>query len=139
MHTAEWLQEVNRLANSGADTSRKFLYLAGPMTGIPHFNFPMFDRVARDLRRKGLNIVSPAELDDPAHRDDLMDSKDGVQSKQEWASYLARDIVICAMPTCRGAVFMDGWEKSKGAQLEHAVIKGLNKPRYKYNEYDGSS
>jgi hypothetical protein len=52
-------------------------YLAGPMTGIPAFNFPAFDLAAADLRAQGIDIVSPAELDDPETRRLNMASPDG--------------------------------------------------------------
>jgi hypothetical protein len=38
------------------------VYIAGPMRGIPEFNFPAFDAAARG-RAMGLEIISPAELD----------------------------------------------------------------------------
>ncbi len=39
------------------------LYLAGPMRGIPGFNFPKFDEVAATLRFIGHTVFSPAEHD----------------------------------------------------------------------------
>ncbi len=39
-------------------------YLAGPMTGIPQFNYPLFDSVSAELRASGYDITSPAEMDD---------------------------------------------------------------------------
>jgi len=54
-----------------------YYYLAGPMTGLPQFNFPEFDRVAASLRSDGLNIISPAELDDSETRDAALSSPDG--------------------------------------------------------------
>ena len=58
------------------------VYIAGPMTGIPQYNFPEFDRVATLLRAMGYDVVSPAELDDPVDRAAALQSIDGsVQTK----------------------------------------------------------
>ena len=53
------------------------VYTAGPMTGIPQFNYPAFERAAAELRRKGYDVVSPAELDDPSDKAAALASKDG--------------------------------------------------------------
>ena len=39
------------------------LYVAGPMRGIPKFNFPLFDEVAEALRHKGHTVINPADMD----------------------------------------------------------------------------
>jgi hypothetical protein len=39
------------------------VYLAGPMTGYPRWNFDAFDEAARQLRSDGHDVVSPHELD----------------------------------------------------------------------------
>ena len=39
------------------------LYVAGPMSGIPHLNHPEFDRMADLLRALGHEVFSPAEKD----------------------------------------------------------------------------
>jgi hypothetical protein len=132
-----WLSRVAELSAMSGTPDEDFFYLAGPMSGVPQFNFPEFDRVAGVLRDGGYNIVSPAELDDPADRRDALSSAHGdhqdVKGKQ-WSDFLARDVVICAMPTCRGAVLLPGWEKSKGAQLETFVLDRLGKPLFLFHE-----
>ena len=57
-------------------TPKKY-YLGGKMSGIPQFNFPLFDRAAANLRNHGFDIVSPAELDDPETRKAALASVDG--------------------------------------------------------------
>lgn len=41
----------------------KSIYVSGPMTGLPMFNFPSFDAVAAILREQGHNVFSPADND----------------------------------------------------------------------------
>jgi len=40
---------------------RSFIYISGPMTGLPDHNFPAFYEAAEHLKRLGWNPVNPAE------------------------------------------------------------------------------
>ena len=41
------------------------LYIAGPMTCLPEYNFPAFHSTAAHLRGMGHEVLNPAELPDP--------------------------------------------------------------------------
>lgn len=88
------------------------LYLAGPMSGLPDFNYPAFIDTARKMRRAGFIVVNPAENGLPAHAN--------------WGLHMRRD--LHAMLDCQGIALMDGWESSKGAQLEISVARALEMP-----------
>jgi hypothetical protein len=97
-------------------------YLAGPMTGIPQFNFPAFHEAAAKLRAAGYVIQSPAEMDDPKTTAAAMASPDGKPGSgspngDTWGDFLARDVKIIA-DGVHGIILMPGWEKSRGARLE---------------------
>ncbi len=103
------------------------LYLAGPMTGSPSFNFPLFYKVTAELRAQGIEIISPAELDQQLGiADAAMASKDGALDAQgkaaghTWGDLLARDVKIVA-DEVDGIVFLPNWQLSKGAKLEAFV------------------
>ena len=100
-------------------------YLAGPMTGRPKFNFPAFDAAAELLRRRGWEIISPAELDDPATRAAALASPDGAPGSgtangETWADFLSRDVKVIA-DEVDAVILLNGWEESKGARLEAFV------------------
>jgi hypothetical protein len=40
----------------------KRVYLSGPMTGIPEFNFPAFNAEASRLRALGFDVVNPVDI-----------------------------------------------------------------------------
>lgn len=114
----------------------KSFYLAGPMTGIPQFNFPAFEEAANSLRNRGFKIVSPAELDSPAVREFCMASPDGKYSNnniagETWGQMLTRDVRIVA-DEVDGVVLLPGWENSRGARLEAFVAKLCNKEFFDY-------
>lgn len=100
------------------------VYLAGPMSGIPQFNFPEFFRVAKLLRESGYEVVSPAE-EDYKHGVGQVAEKsiDGDPTKlaESWGTILARDVRLIADDGIEGIVFLPGWEKSRGARLEASV------------------
>lgn len=86
------------------------LYLSGPMTGLPHLNFPAFFAEARRLRDLGYDVVNPAEINpDP---------------DAEWVDCLKMDIK--ALLDCDGIAMLPGWQTSRGARLEHHIASTLS-------------
>lgn len=78
------------------------------MTGYPEFNHPAFHAKAAQLRAAGEDVINPADNDAEIGLD------------QPWDTYLRRDLVLLA-ERCDKIALLDGWEKSKGATLEHHV------------------
>jgi hypothetical protein len=102
------------------------LYVAGPMTGYKSFNIPDFDAAAARLRAGGYEVISPAELDDPAIRAISLASPDGAIATlnshgQTWGDFLARDVKLISDGSFDGIVVLPGWERSRGARLETFV------------------
>lgn len=89
---------------------KSLLYIAGPMTGLPEHNFPLFRSVAALYQAKGYHIISPAE---------------GVtDTTQPWESYMRRAIGLLSQ--CDGIVLLPGWHQSKGALLEYKIAVALD-------------
>lgn len=93
------------------------LYLAGPMTGVPLFNFPLFDECAARLRAKGFEVVNPAE------EDRRLDGFDPVADHAKpFVHYMRRDLPL--VMACDGVAVLPGWQRSKGARLEvHVALE----------------
>lgn len=107
------------------------LYLAGPMRGIPHFNFPAFHKAAADLRSEGYEVFSPAEADNDHHGTDISagnvdgdEDKAGKEHGFNLREALLRDLTyICEK--AEGIALLPGWEKSKGVAAERATALAL--------------
>jgi nucleoside 2-deoxyribosyltransferase len=84
------------------------IYIAGPMTGIPEYNYPAFNELAEHLREAGWDVVNPAEL---------------CTHQMTWAQCMRADIK--ALVDCTHIYMLDGWRQSKGAKLEHAIATAL--------------
>jgi Domain of unknown function (DUF4406) len=113
-------------------------YLAGPMSGIPKFNFPEFYEAAAVMRMHGWDIVSPAEMDASIGIADMaLASTDGDNTKltQTWGDLLARDVKLIADGGIEAIIFLPGWEKSKGARLE-ATVGLLQGYDFRFFQYD---
>lgn len=141
-HTARKLLSIVNLVCHSGRPDEPFFYLGGPMTGIPQFNFPEFHRIAGKLREGGLNIVSPAELDEPDTEAAALASEDGAPGSgaangESYEDFLSRDIIIVSLPTCVGGIFMEGWHNSRGARGESWVLAYLKKQLLAYGEDDG--
>ena len=114
-------------------------YLAGPMSGIPQFNYPAFHRIAGKLREMGYTIQSPAELDTPEQQEAAMASKDGAVGTLvnatgiTWGDTLAKDVKLVS-DVVDGIIAMPTWYKSRGARLEIFVATLCKKPVWVYSE-----
>jgi hypothetical protein len=85
------------------------IYLAGPMSGLPEYNFPAFRDAAARLRALLFDVVSPVELDHGP-------GEPGSYSNQH---YLRND--LRALLDCDAIALLPGWEQSIGARCEVAV------------------
>lgn len=94
-------EAVQRIVHLRADRERR-VYVAGPMTGLPEYNFPLFNATAARLRSEGWHVENPAEH--------------GHVDGAGWSDYLRWDISRIA--TCGAIYLLPGWSKSKGATLE---------------------
>lgn len=75
-------------------------YISGPMTGWVDDNCPAFYKLAAELRKRGVDVVSPAE------------NPGGLS----YPEYLL--IAFGAIRCCRSMHFLEGWETSPGACME---------------------
>lgn len=85
----------------------KRLYVCGPMTGLPLLNYPAFHAAAADLRSQGYQVENPAE--GPA--------------EASYEAYLCRGLL--QLLTCDTVALLPGWERSRGARIEHQVAQTL--------------
>jgi hypothetical protein len=86
------------------------LYLAGPMSGYPDLNFPLFHAECTRLRGLGLEIINPAEINaDPA---------------TGWQACMRLD--IAELVKCDGIALLPDWHLSRGALLEHHIARSLD-------------
>jgi len=114
------------------------VYLAGPMTGIPQFNYPLFMDTAAGLRAVelspeqgyGIEVVSPAELDFPEVQLASLLSPDGNLNTIEthgltFGDFIARDVQLIIDDGIDAVVVLPGWETSRGARLETFVANAI--------------
>lgn len=102
----------------------KRVYVAGPMTGLPELNFPAFHREAARLRAEGFDVVNPAEINGGADELVAMANMDANQVAAHWRACMRND--IRELVTCDSIVLLPGWERSRGASLEHYIARQLD-------------
>lgn len=107
------------------------VYLAGPMRGIPFFNFPAFNEAAAKLREQGHTVFNPAQRDTEMHGEQLSQSNptgDEVLAANHHGFSLRealRDDTNFICMEADAIALLPGWEKSKGARAEKALAQAL--------------
>ena len=102
------------------------IYIAGPMTGYPNWNFPAFFETENQLIKLGHDVINPAHNDGATVQEALESAGSPEAPNNPWRWYMRRDLphvlevdALCVLP---------GWQKSKGASLEVTVAKAIGLP-----------
>lgn len=88
---------------------KKKIYLAGPMTGLPEFNYPAFHAAAKQLRDLGHEVLNPAENPVPVCG--------------TWQGYMR--MALAQLVQCECIVLLPGWVDSRGALIERMLAQVL--------------
>lgn len=100
------------------------VYIAGPMTGLPEFNYPLFFSVEASLRTLGVNdIENPARVEIPQ----------GLVPNWNW--YMRAGLT--RLLRCNTIVLLDNWEESAGAVIEQGLAETLGLTMYEWSEISG--
>lgn len=86
----------------------KRIYIAGGMSGLPNLNYPAFNAEAARLRALGFDVVNPAEL---------------TGADLSWEACMRRG--LAELVTCNAIHMLEGWEKSRGANIEYKLACAL--------------
>lgn len=105
------------------------IYIAGPMSGYPQFNFPAFFEAEEMLKKVGWEVFNPAnkeqekELDPEAYAEG--DAKKANDAGFDFRECYTWDVTkVCEAD----AIYMlPGWEFSPGACGEHAVAVAMKR------------
>jgi hypothetical protein len=114
-HLYDNTDEVLELIEEKRKPKPKRIYLSGPMTGLPAFNYPVFNAAAARLRAMGHTVYNPTgDMDTPPAAD-----FDIREAFAEYTAWICKDADAIAM--------LPGWNKSSGALAEYwlAVRLGL--------------
>lgn len=89
------------------------IYVSGPMTGYPKWNYPAFREAALCLRENGHIVLNPAETA-------------GGSTHLTRSQFLYIDIGY--VQAAEALVVLPGWKQSRGALLEVHIAHSLEKP-----------
>lgn len=80
----------------------KRIYIAGPMTGLPDFNYPAFNQEAERLRALGYHVENPADNPEPPCK--------------SWSGYMR--MAIPQLVSCDTLASLPGVGNSRGGRIE---------------------
>lgn len=108
----------------------KRIYVAGPMTGYPEFNFPAFFSAEDKLRSQGWEVDNPADKEQEKELSINGSYKDGDAVKAIKEGFDFRKCYLWDLTKVvygDGIYMLKGWEQSPGARGEHAAAVAMKK------------
>jgi hypothetical protein len=115
---------------------QKQIYIAGPMSGYPEFNFPAFFAAQKKLEAEGWKVWNPAGKDSESdvQKSDAYATGSDQQLMQSGWDFRKAYLWDCDKVIKGDGIYMlQGWEKSAGARGEHAVAVSM---KQRYPEYE---
>lgn len=111
-------------------TKHDTVYIAGPMTGKPNYNFQAFDAAESYLR-----TTYSCKVCNPASFGAIVLKHAG---HTQLVNELAADITMQALKLCTKIYLLNGWEESKGAirEVDYAIKNNMQilKQDYDFNK-----
>jgi hypothetical protein len=95
------------MTDKDAKAVEPVVYIAGPMSGWPQYNYPTFWYAASRFRAHGFKVLNPAEL----------------PKLDDWSSYMREGIKMVAQAS--HIFLLEHWRRSRGARLEFALARNL--------------
>jgi hypothetical protein len=99
------------------------LYVCGPMSGLPEFNYPAFMAAEAVLTEAGYEVQNPARVDERHDGTNCRECRVGRRHNWEW--YM--DQCLPMVDLAEGLAVLPGWQHSRGAKIEveRALSHGL--------------
>lgn len=96
------------------------IYITGPMSNIPEFNFPAFAEAASRLRSAAFEVISPHEISLSCGCSGPVNV---CSTPHTWNDYMRSDIT--QLLTAQAVAFLPGHHDSRGATLEITIARAL--------------
>lgn len=87
------------------------VYIAGPMTGLPDFNYPAFNNAAALWRAWGWEVINPAEFF-------------AGDQKRPYHNYIR--VGVGHLLRADSIAMLPGWHESRGATMEHTIASMID-------------
>jgi hypothetical protein len=97
------------------------LYVAGPMSGYPEYNYPKFREVAKHLRDRGYTVLNPVNA--------------AVPEGSPWETYMRAALAMVLAAS--GVATLPDWQESRGAAIEVGLAHDLGVPVRPWNNWLG--
>lgn len=101
------------------DINRRRIYIAGPMRGLPAFNYPKFNEADKFLTTAGWLVENPARIGEKFGTPEQINGDPALLAR-----VVQHELDI--VRSCDAIFLLPGWEKSDGARKElvHAITTG---------------
>lgn len=104
--------------------TKGYCYISGGMRGYENYNFPNFDKARNKFRKKGYEVLSPADIDRADTNTSLYSNQLPFIYRDFYSLFYIKSMSLITHGKCL-IVMLDGWETSVGACAELFLARWL--------------